>query len=90
MVSFTKRTRSKAMNEELAQLEAELKEVQSYELEYLPNYGYSSKSEIIYLIEKDLKALKAKISANEFDYTDEELEYERNQLCNSLVITRFA
>lgn len=78
------------MNEELAQLEAELKEVQSYELEYLPNYGYSSKSEIIYLIEKDLKALKAKISANEFDYTDEELEYERNQLCNSLVITRFA
>lgn len=38
------------MNEELAQLEAELKEVQTCELEYLPNYGYSSKSEIIELI----------------------------------------
>lgn len=77
------------MNEELAQLEAELKEVQSCELEYLPNYGYSSKSEIIELIEEDIKALKAEISANEFDYTDEELECERIQLCYSFGISRY-
>lgn len=77
------------MNEELAQLEAELEEVRSCELEYLPNYGYSSKSEIIELIEEDVKALKAEISANEFDYTDEELECERTQLCYSLGIPRY-
>lgn len=78
------------MNEELAQLEAELKEVQSCELEYLPNYGYSSKMEIIELIEEDIKSLKAEISANEFDYTGEELEHERTQLCYSFGIARFA
>lgn len=77
------------MNGELAQLEAELKEVQACELEYLPNYGYSSKIEIIELIEEDIKALKAGISANEFDYTDEELEYERTQLCYSFGISRY-
>lgn len=77
------------MNEELAQLEAELKEVQTCELEYLPNYGYSSKSEIIELIKEDIKALKTEISASEFDYTDEELEYERTQLCSSLAIPRY-
>lgn len=77
------------MNEELAQLEAELKEVQACEMEYLPNYGYSSKSEIIELIEEDVKALKAELSANEFDYTDEELECERTQLCYSLAIPRY-
>lgn len=78
------------MNEELALLEVELKEVQACELEYLPNYGYSSKSEIIELVEEDIKALKAEITSNEFDYTDEELEYERTQLCYSFGIARFA
>nr|DAE72395.1 MAG TPA: hypothetical protein [Caudoviricetes sp.] len=77
------------MNEELAQLEAELKEVQTCELEYLPDYGYSSKAEIIAEIEADLKEVKAEISTNDFDYTDEELEYERTQLCCSLGISRY-
>lgn len=77
------------MNEELAQLEAELKEVNACELEYLPNYGYSSKKEIIEEIEFDIKSLKDEIEANEFDYTDEELEYERTQLCCSLGISRY-
>ena len=35
------------MNQELAQLEAELAEVKACDLEYLPNYGYSSKADII-------------------------------------------
>lgn len=77
------------MNEELAQLEAELKEVQACELEYLPNYGYSSKREIIEEIKLDIKIVKDEISANEFDYTDEELEYERTQLCYSFGISRY-
>lgn len=77
------------MNQELAQLEVELAEVKACELEYLPNYGYSSKAEIIAEIEADLKEVKAEISANEFDYTDEELEYERTQLCCSLGISRY-
>ena len=77
------------MNEELAQLETELKEVQSCELEYLPNYGYSPKAEIIEEINKDIEAVRAEISANEYDYTDEELEHERTQLCYSLGMSRY-
>lgn len=77
------------MNQELEQLEVELAEVKACELEYLPDYGYSSKAEIIAEIEADLKEVKAEISANEFDYTDEELEYERTQLCCSLGISRY-
>lgn len=77
------------MNQELAQLEAELAEVKACELEYLPNYGYSSKAEIIELIEEDIESVKSELSANEFDYTDEELEYERTQLCVSFGIARY-
>ena len=77
------------MNEELAQLETELKEVQSCELGYLPKYGYSLKSEIIKEISDDIKEVRVEISANEFDYTNEELEYERTQLCYSLGISRY-
>ena len=77
------------MNQELAQLEAEFAEVKACDLEYLPNYGYSSKADIIREIELDIKEVKAEIAANEFDYTDEELEYERTQLCMSLGISRY-
>lgn len=77
------------MNQELEQLEVELAEVKACELEYLPNYGYSSKAEIINLIEEDIESVKAELSANEFDYTDEELECERTQLCMSLGISRY-
>lgn len=77
------------MNQELAQLEAELAKVKACELEYLPNYGHSPKTEIIKEIELDIKEVKAEISANEFDYADEELEYERTQLCCSLGISRY-
>lgn len=77
------------MNRELAQLEAELAKVNACELEYLPDYGYSSKAEIIAEIEADIKEVEAEISANEFDYTDDELECERIQLCCSLGISRY-
>lgn len=77
------------MNQELAQLEAELEEVRSCELEYLPQYGYSSKEEIIQLIQEDIRELESGLSDNEFDYTDEELELERTQLCISQGISRY-
>lgn len=77
------------MNQELAQLEAELEEVRSCELEYLPQYGYSSKEEIIQLIQEDIRELESGLSDNESDYTDEELELERTQLCISQGISRY-
>lgn len=77
------------MNQVLAQLETELAKVRACELEYLPDYGYSPKTEIIAEIEADIKEVKAEVSANEFDYTDEELEYERTQLCYSLGLSRY-
>ena len=77
------------MNQELAQLEAELAEVRACDLEYLPNYGYSSKNDIIREIELDIEEVKAEMAANGFDYTDEELEYARTRLCRILGLPRF-
>lgn len=77
------------MNDELEELRAELKEVESSNLEYLPNYGYSSKEEVIELIKEDISELETKIAESQCDYTSEELEYERTQLCISLGIPRF-
>lgn len=76
------------MNEELARLKAELKEVESFGLEYLPQYGYSSKEEIIELIKEDIKELEDELECVQFDYTDDELEHERTRLCCSLGISR--
>ena len=42
------------MNEELARLEAELEKVKGCGLEYLPEYGFSSKKEIMQLIQEDI------------------------------------
>lgn len=41
------------MENELEKLYKELNEVKACDLEYLPKYGYSSKEEIIQLIEED-------------------------------------
>lgn len=77
------------MNEELARLKAELKDVESSDLEYLPQYGYSSKEEIIELIKEDIKELEDELENIQFDYTDDELEYERTRLCISQGISRY-
>ena len=50
------------MNDELLQLEAELKKVESSNLEYLPEYGYSRKEEIIQLIKEDISDVKKEIN----------------------------
>ena len=51
-----------SMNDELQQLEAELKKVESSNLEYLPEYGYSRKEEIIQLIKEDISEVKKEIN----------------------------
>ena len=69
------------MYDELYQLEEELKKVESCKLEYLPEYGYSSKEEIIQLIKEDISDVKGQIDQNlklrisklSSGYTDESL-----------------
>ncbi len=77
------------MDEELVELLSELEKVKSSSSEYLPEYGYMSKKEIIELIEADIKDVEDSMSEYESDYTDEELEHERTQLCMSLGISRY-
>lgn len=49
---------------ELLQLEVELKKVESSNIEYLPEYGYSPKEEIIQLIKEDISDVKKEIDIN--------------------------
>lgn len=71
------------MENELEELYKELNEVKACDLDYLPKYGYSSKEEIIQLIEVDIEALRAELECNQYDYTPDELEDERMFLCVS-------
>lgn len=75
------------MENELESLYEELEKVKSSTLEYLPEYGYSSKKEIMELIQDDIDELEKVQEV--FDYTDEELEDERSFLCFSQGIARY-
>lgn len=77
------------MDEELIRLEYELDQVKNSPYEYLPQYGYSYKDEIIALIEEDIKKLKEERDNNVYDYDDYDLEEERIQLCLSQGLSRF-
>lgn len=77
------------MKDELEELYTELDEVKSCELEYLPKYGYSSKEEIIQLIEEDIEELRTEIECSQYDYTPDELEEERMSLCISQGLSRY-
>lgn len=77
------------LNAELECLETELAHVKAMGLEYLPEYGYSPREEIIDLIEQDILDVKAEISEEENYYTDEELENERTMFCLSQGISRY-
>lgn len=85
------------MYDELHQLEEELKKVESCELEYLPEYGYSSKEEIIQLIKEDIIDVKIEInhklkshsSKIPSGYTDKSLEEERTSLCLMQGLARY-
>ena len=75
------------MKTELETLYEEFEKVKSAPFEYLPEYGYSSKEEIIELIQGDIDELESKQET--FDYTEEELENERLALCLSQGISRY-
>ena len=77
------------MENELEELYKELNEVKTCDLEYLPKYGYSSKEEIIQLIEVDIEALRAELECNQYDYIPDELEDERMFLCVSQGLPRY-
>lgn len=85
------------MNDELLQLEAELKKVESSNLEYLPEYGYSRKEEIIQLIKEDISDVKKEInkrlklysSGISLGYTEKSLEEERTNLCLMQGLARY-
>lgn len=73
------------MENELEELYKELNEVKACDLDYLPKYRYSSKEEIIQLIEE----LRAELECNQYDYTPDELEDERMFLCVSQGLSRY-
>ncbi|WP_298107975.1 hypothetical protein [uncultured Bacteroides sp.] len=85
------------MNKELEELYAELEKVKSSHDEYLPEYGYSSKEEIIQLINEDIAEVKEKMNMNlklcasriSIGYTDKSLEEERTHLCVSQGLARY-
>lgn len=82
---------------ELLQLEVELKKVESSNLEYLPEYGYSPKEEIIQLIKEDISDVKKEIDMNlqletsgiSSEYTEKSLEEERTNLCLIQGLSRY-
>lgn len=74
---------------EIEELYDELRRVELCPLDYLPDYGYSPKEEVIQLIKEDIQEAENELYSNECDYTDEELEKERTQLCVSQGISRF-
>lgn len=85
------------MENELEELYKELNKVRSSPLAYLPEYGYSSKEEIIQLIEEDIREVKkamnkrldsyaSRISSG---YTEDSLEEERTSLCISQGLSRY-
>lgn len=73
------------MENELEELYKELNEVKACDLDYLPKYRYSSKEEIIQLIEE----LRAELECNQYDYTPDEFEDERMFLCVSQGLPRY-
>ncbi|WP_246593113.1 hypothetical protein [Caecibacteroides pullorum] len=77
------------MNKELEELYAELEKVKSSNDEYLPEYGYSTKDEIVQLIEEDIKDLEEEMNNSECFCSDDEIEMERTSLCMSLGISRY-
>ena len=73
---------------ELERLEAELASVLRRQEEYLPDYGYAPKDEIVQLIREDIEEVKAETDRS-FDYSEEELEKERMRLCALQGIPRY-
>lgn len=77
------------MENELEELYKELNKVKSSSLAYIPEYGYSSKEEVIQLIEEDIEELRTEIECSQYDYTPDDLEEERMGLCVIQGLSRY-
>ena len=77
------------MDEELVRLEAELEKVKGCGVKYLPEYGFSSKEEIMQLIQEDINELRSEMECIQKDYATDELEEERTRLCILQGIPRY-
>lgn len=75
--------------EELENLIAELEQVKTMpEDRVMREYNVDSKQEAIEALEAEIRCAKAS-APEEFDYTEEELEAERQALCMSQGISRY-
>lgn len=74
---------------ELERLYAELEHVRNSDLEYLPEYGYSLKEEVLQLIQEDIDEVKAELECAASDFSESEQEDERMTLCIMQGIPRY-
>lgn len=84
----------KQKRQELEELYAELAEVEAATgvdiQEYLRKYNCDEKAEIVGMLKESIDEVEREISAeSEYDYTEEELEAERTQLCLSQGLSRW-
>lgn len=84
----------KQKRQELEELYAELAEVEAATegdiQEYLRKYNYDEKGEVVGMLKESIDEVEREISSeSEYDYTEEELEAERTQLCLSQGLSRW-
>lgn len=83
----------KQKRQELEELYAELAEVEAATgvdiQEYLRKHNCDEKDEIVGMIKESIDEVESEISGSEYDYTEEELEAERTQLCLSQGLSRW-
>lgn len=77
------------MENDLQALYEELEKVEMYPGEYLPEYGYSPKEEVVGLIKEDIAEAEREAASGGYEYTEEELEKERQYLCHSQGLSRW-
>lgn len=77
------------LRHQLEEAEAEYEQVRSYPRRTLPMYGYSTKEEVLELIQEEIDRIEGELELCEYDYEPWELEEERDSLCRSLGLARY-
>ena len=73
--------------DELNDLYVKLEQLKKTKEEILPEYGYYTREEMISFFEEEIEKLEIKVEQPE--YTEEEFERERDDLCYSQGISRY-
>ena len=74
--------------DELNDLYVKLEQFKKTKEEFLPEYGYYTREEMISFFEEEIEKLEIKVEQPE--YTEEEFERELDNLCYSQGISRYA